>query len=39
MSDQTPPNEPPAADGPVRAALEPIEIQEAMESTFLDNAM
>ena len=34
MSDQTPP-----ADGPVREAIEPIEIQEEMESSFLDYAM
>lgn len=34
MSDQTPPT-----DGPVREAIEPIEIQEEMESSFLDYAM
>ena len=34
MSDQTPPE-----DGPVRAAIEPIEIQEEMEASFLDYAM
>jgi len=34
MSDQTPPD-----DGPVRAAIEPIEIQEEMEASFLDYAM
>ncbi len=36
MSDHTPPSE---GDGPVRAAIEPIEIQEEMESSFLDYAM
>ncbi|HEX4866214.1 MAG TPA: DNA gyrase subunit A [Acidimicrobiales bacterium] len=45
MSDQTPPNDPTSdgaeADGAgaVRAAIEPIEIQEEMESSFLDYAM
>src|SRR5688572_20561094 len=34
MSDQTPPE-----DGPVHTAIEPIEIQEEMESSFLDYAM
>jgi DNA gyrase subunit A len=34
MSEQLPPD-----DGPVRAAIEPIEIQEEMESSFLDYAM
>ena len=34
MSDQTPPT-----DGPAREAIEPIEIQEEMESSFLDYAM
>ena len=34
MSDQTPPD-----DGPVHTAIEPIEIQEEMESSFLDYAM
>jgi DNA gyrase subunit A len=40
MSDQTPP-QPPDGDGdsPVRQAIEPIEIQEEMESSFLDYAM
>jgi len=37
MSDQTPPE--PPDDGPVRSAIEPIEIQEEMESSFLDYAM
>ena len=35
MSDQTPPSD----DGPVRTAIEPIEIQEEMEPSFLDYAM
>ena len=37
MSDQTPPID--DGDGPVRNAIEPIEIQEEMESSFLDYAM
>ncbi|MGQ0432098.1 MAG: hypothetical protein ACT452_06805 [Microthrixaceae bacterium] len=41
MSDQTPPSDDNGADdlvepGNVRAAIEPIEIQEEMESSFLD---
>ncbi len=42
MSDQTPPNEPfdgNDGDGGVRADVEPIEIQEEMERSFLDYAM
>ena len=39
MSDQTPPEPPDDGDGPVHAAIEPIEIQEEMESSFLDYAM
>ncbi|MGQ0830603.1 MAG: DNA gyrase subunit A [Microthrixaceae bacterium] len=39
MSDQTPPEPPDGADGPVHTAIEPIEIQEEMESSFLDYAM
>ena len=38
MSDQTP-TPPPSGDGPVREAIEPIEIQEEMEASFLDYAM
>ena len=39
MSDQTPPEPPDDGDGPVHAAIEPIEIQEEMEASFLDYAM
>ena len=46
MSDQTPPSgngdrgdDVPEGEGAVRAAIEPIEIQEEMESSFLDYAM
>ena len=39
MSDQTPPEPPDDGEGPVHTAIEPIEIQEEMESSFLDYAM
>ena len=39
MTDQTPPQPPDDGDGPVHTAVEPIEIQEEMESSFLDYAM
>src|SRR5688500_9698542 len=43
MSDQTPPTDPTNGsddgDGGVRADIEPIEIQEEMERSFLDYAM
>src|SRR5215204_1497705 len=39
MSEQTPPQPPDDGDGSVHTAIEPIEIQEEMESSFLDYAM
>ena len=39
MSDLPPTQPPSSGDGPVREAIEPIEIQEEMEASFLDYAM